>query len=378
MEGDNNELREAMLNGTVTVGEPEPIEPQNEPVITDTPPVNEPANETPKSEEPKVAPVSPSFDYSEFGVESKEQLQERLKREEEYSTRVKELETELAKPKEYQWQSPAQKAFAESLKGYDGDLGEALITHMRITSLDVDNMNGKDALKENFILSKLTNPKMTREKAEVLFKAEFGDLYKKAEGDSLDEIEPDEVAKIILEEKEYEAKLALKQKQNSIKEAAEKAQQQIEPAQPEIAPEIINSMQREVSALPEVLKDMEKFTFKVDEDPANDFTAALEKGELEVIESELAQILKNPAYYDASGKLKEEFSAKNAGMKLAYALAGDRMVKAALAHGQAQAEINAMKKIEASGKDRGNGYQGGGHAPANEYEAMKQNGVARG
>lgn len=362
----NNEEYAAMLNGHVSVGEPAPQQTEEQPVAET--PVSETPAESPK-EEPKAEPVSQAFDFSKYGLESEEQLAERLKGFELYEKQVKDLEAKLAEPKDYQWRSPQEKALAEFLSTYNGDLEEGFATHIRLQKLDVDNMNGKDALKENFILSKLTNPNMTREKAEKLFNGKYGELYKKAYGDELDEIEPDDVLQIELEEEEYNAKQALKQKQQSIKEAAEKAQKETEPSQPELAPEIKYAMQREITALPEVLKEMENLTFKVDEDPANDFNAALEKGELEIIQAELAQILNNPAYYEANGKVKDEFSAKNVASRLAYALAGERMVKAALAHGKAQRQIQALKEIEASGKDRGNGYQGGGHA-LSERDAM--------
>ncbi len=363
MEGNEEEFN-AMRTEIVAEEIPE----QQSEQINDSPDSN-PAPEV----TPEIAKETPSFDYSKYGVASEEELSERVRGYETYSSKVKELEEQLAKPKEYAWRSPAEKALADSLAGWTGDINEGITTHIKLKGLDVENMDGKDALKENFILSKLANPSMTRTKAEKLFDHKYGSMYDKAN----DEDEPDEVMKIELEEEEYNAKEALKQRQNAIKEAAEKAQVPTEPNQPEVAPEIINAMQQQTQMLPEVLKDFEKLTFPVGDNPEHAFNAALEKGELDVIRAEVENILKNPAYYDAKGNLNPEFSAKNVASRLVYALAGERLVKAALAHKVGNTQIDAIKQIEASAADRGNGSQGIGHVPANEYEAMRH-GTGRG
>lgn len=287
--------------------EPDPKKTEEEPLVEKTP---EPEVKTPEAAAAKVAeetaPVKkeeaattdpkkdeiPAWIKEKYGIETQEDLDEVL-------DSNKKLADELEKERNKKvFASEKEEKLHKFLQDWDLDkIDQGMESAAVLTKLDIQGIDGKKALEEQFILE---NTELTRDEAKQLFAREYRTKYeaKKSDFDSDEEFEEEKKLREIQMKKDVSrAKKFLEQKQQQLKVKPE--EKKPEKATPTVPEEGLKTYQKELKTF---FKDFTKFVYK-DENGEPLYTIPLDEAKRAKVQEAMAAYVQRPDVYDKNGKI---------------------------------------------------------------------------
>lgn len=306
--------------------EEEEVVEEDEAVEEEVEEAEETVEEETETEEEEEQPT-PDFNsvlsekFGEFGLESEEDLNNFL---EDYSAKLDELEA-LKKEKESTSLTEEEQRIRDFVKEFPS-LEEGGINLLRLRSLDIKNLDGKDVLRESYVLK---FPELTREEAIKLADKSY---YKKYEED------PDEMTPIELKKDVIQAKNELQKRQEELKSKLKEAPKKEEDNSSKLIESAKEHYQKEFK---KSLNGFDSIVFEDTDNPKNSFVFKLDVNKVKQVEQAMTAYLNNPSSYDPEGKVVGGFDPEKSKVQLVGALFADELYDSLINHG-----INIGKSLQ--------------------------------
>lgn len=330
--------------------EEEEEDPKEEDPKEEDPKEEDPKEENPKEEDPKEpAAVDYKPLFEKLKVEDEAELEQIVA---DYDNVVAEVETlrEQVKNKVPEFKSDFQKKAFEFISNGPQSM-EAFGTYLQLQTMDLENMEERDLLKEEFVMRKAS--KLTRAEAEILFEKKY---YRDYERD------PDDTTPIELKSAAADAREFL---------AAQKEKYKAAPAQEGgnstgAVPEVVGAaIEANVSQFSQAVTGVQSLTFKVDDDAKNDFKYILSKDQKEEVNRRMENVLRDPANYDVkTGKLKGGFNPEQSRDAIIRAVYGPQITEELGKHAYAMGYAKRTAEVGQQEPNRKGNTRGGGDKEA--------------
>lgn len=265
------------------------------------------------------------------------------------------LEAERAKSKTPEFKSEAQKKAFEFItaSGYDPEkFGEALMTHAKLVTMDVDKADDRTALEEQYVME---HPELTRAEAEFKFNKRYKSKYEvdKAKFEDADEFADEQKsAAIELKSDSVKARKFLKEKQATYK-AEDKGEKSKDVTEQVPAP-IQNGIKKTVAEFNKYVDGLTELIWTDDKDPDNQFTYKIPQKYLKQIQTAGNRYLSRPDIYNEEG-IVPQYDPEQYAIKVTSSLLTNEIIQAALRHSSRKAEIIKADKIAEVKPDRKGG-----------------------
>lgn len=258
----------------------------------------------------------PAWIKEKYGIQDQEELQVVL---ESNKKLADELERERGKKV---FKSEKEEKLHKFLNDYDLDkIGEGMENAAVLLRIDVDNIDGKRALEEQYILE---NTELTREEAKQLFNREFKKKYepKKADFDTDEEYEEEKkLVEIQMKKEVAKSRKFLAEKKEQLKYKPEEKKPE---KKEDIPVESLKSYEKEVkSFFKKDDKDWDRFTYK-DEKGNELYSIVLDESKRKQVQEAMTAYVKRPDVYDKNGKI-DNFDAEELALKFTQILFGKWM-----------------------------------------------------
>lgn len=291
----------------------------------------------------------PAWLKDKYGIETQEELQEVM---ESSSKLADELEKERNKKV---FTSEKEEKLHKFLKDWDLDkISEGMETAAILTRLDIEHIDGKRALEEQFILE---NTELTRDEAKALFNRDYRKKYELKKESFDDDAEYEEEKKITdiqLKKDVSRAKKLLLEKQADLKT---KPAEEKKAAKEEVSEESVKTYDSQVkSFFKNNGKEWDRFAYK-DEDGTELYNIVLDADKRTQVRQAMEAYVKRNDVYDKNGKIPN-FDAASLALKFTQVLFGDWMDKEhhkqiKILAQQTKAEQLAGKKPDKVSKSQG-------------------------
>lgn len=260
----------------------------------------------------------PAWLKEKYGIESQEDLQEVL---ESNSKLADELEKERNKKV---FASEKEEKLHKFLLNWDIDMvSEGMQTAAVLIRLDIENIDGKRALEEQFIFE---NSELTRDEAKSLFNRDYRKKYE-VKKENFDDVAEYEEEKKIIEiqlKKEYNrAKKFLLEKQADLKS---KPAEEKKPVKEEVSEEVVKTYDSQIKTFfKNNGKEWDRFAYK-DEDGTELYNIVLDADKKSQVRQAMEAYVKRTDVYDKNGKIPN-FDPASLALKFTQVLFGDWMDK---------------------------------------------------
>jgi len=260
----------------------------------------------------------PAWIKEKYGIENQEELQVVL---ESNKKLADELERERGKKV---FKSEKEEKLHKFLSDYDLDkIGEGMENAAVLLRIDINNIDGKRALEEQYILD---NTELTRDEAKQLFNREFKKKYEPKKSDYDTDEEYEEEKKLV----EIQMKKEVAKSRKFLAEKKEQLKYKPEEKKPEkkedIPEESLKSYEKEVkSFFRKNDKDWDRFSYK-DEEGKELYSIVLDEDKRKQVQEAMTAYVKRPDVYDKNGKI-DNFDAQELALKFTQILFGTWMDK---------------------------------------------------
>lgn len=288
-----------------------------------------------------------------FGIESEEDLEEILTAQDKLVDQFEELKKKASEPV---YRTDQEKRVAEFLKDYDpSKFGEGLTTAAAIMGMDPENVNGKVAMQEKFILE---HPHLTRDEA----KDWFEDDYKKyvVDKEKFDDDASFEkqkrIADIRLKDEETRARNFLKDQKQKLK-SVEKPVETKTDTKFELDKPTVDNYTNEVEKF---TSTFDKIQFKSEDQKDVLFNIVLDKDKQKDIKNFMMRHVNNPNAYGDDKKIAN-FTAPTLAKQALRILHGDWLEAQMMKEIKTLARtLKAEQIAEQSVQNKDNGGSAGG------------------
>jgi hypothetical protein len=221
-----------------------------------------------------------------------------------------------------------------------GNFSEGLLTHAKLVSMDIDNSNGKEILREKYIME---NTELTRSEAERMFEKRYSKEFvpdrNKFETDE-EYNEAVEDAKIEEKQKVAKAKAFLKQKQKESKVTVSNKNEE----QAEISETVTRGIEQTSKEYGKYLEKFNSLKFQYTDNDEDDFVFKFKPEQIKAINAAVQEWVKNPNSYDSKGVLKgDDASPEKWIQRASWVLFGEEMIAANFQHTE---NILRTKRVE--------------------------------
>lgn len=229
------------------------------------------------------------------------------------------------------------------------EISEGFLSYARLMEMDVDNLEPRLALKEQFIME---NPEISIDKAGTLFDRHYSKKYTVDESNF--DLETEEGKRELKEEKEINeiteekdsknAKSWLRNKRKEFTPEAKKESKEEAEAKEATVKVIGESQEANKVEWKEAMTGFESLIFSDEKNPDEKFTYKLSKKQIGQVNDSINEYITQDSNYDDKGVLLGGFDAENLKIQTTFALFGHKIADEALKNGIAIGEAKKVKE----------------------------------
>ena len=328
-------------------------------------------NETEEQEEvADIDDILKSRYSKEYEINSAEELDNVLKSIDKLMEQNEELKLQIENKKGHDLPEDVVKT-AEWLNGVGykpGNFADGVLTHATLVSMDIDNADGKQLLREKYIIE---HPELTREESTRKFERYYNSKFviDKEKFDDDDKLK-DAIEDARIDEKSAvsKAKAFLKEQQSKTKV---KNQNKQEDQEPQVSEAVNLGIKQTSAEYDKYLNKLDDMTFEFNNDKEDNYTFKFSPEQKKSVQAMVKGWVSNPINYSKDGRLKgDDASPEEWIQRATFALFGKDLVSKLHEHLKTIVTTKRVEDIEKVKPTR-KGNIGGGNVKIEKSEDDK-------